>query len=400
MQTKAKKSKNRGSKAHPADKVALLTPARPTLTQTEASPVEQTSNNALAAPEASTPDPVLAPALPTPRPETPPEPVVAAATAETTTAPPTPLPSPRDNCTAGAWAGMEEAVVGLAHRARNQPCQDAVQLKVHPRPILVLADGAGSAKLSHLGAGAVVRGVARLVLSLESSFSQLLDQPHSETSQARQWALTLVKHARGLLEDLAASEWREVDELRCTLLVCIVGKVRSLWLKVGDGAIVVAEAAAEHGELRQSLRVVGDIGKGEFANQTTFIDKVTPDQVQWGVFASDNLAGVALMSDGAAERLVADDGQRVAERMHTLFAHAAEGKLARQTLTQMFYAPEFCQRSTGDDRSMVLVARPFSLVPHQPPAPPPTPLAPALAEQASVPKTKPDVRYKKRHKQS
>lgn len=54
---------------------------------------------------------------------------------------------------------------------------------------------------------------------------------------------------------------------------------------------------------------LGRVGKGEFANQTTFVDDaLSMNDVAVGSVASEGLTGVAVMSDGAAEKLVSNDG--------------------------------------------------------------------------------------------
>jgi hypothetical protein len=174
----------------------------------------------------------------------------------------------------------------------------------------------------------------------------------------------LVKHARGLLDDLAQAQRRPVLDFRCTLLVAVLGKAQTLWVQVGDGAIVaeqqVWEAPAHTALQAQAvLTCLGTAQKGEFANQTVFLTEAQPADVQWGLLASDTLTGLALMSDGASEKLVASHRQTVSARVSAWLAALREGRLLRSELTQAFYAPDFCQRSTGDDRSIALVSAPL-----------------------------------------
>ena len=284
------------------------------------------------------------------------------------TAPATPAPPcgetpehPRNN---GVWRVVEEAVVGLAHRAQNLPCQDAAQAVCRPRPVVIVADGAGSSAVSELGAHAVVTGTIRLLDSLDKPLAELLDSPAPPARDlARTWGLLLVKHAMGLLKDLAAQHRREVQDFRCTFLLIVAGRERLLWLKVGDGALVVermrltpAGRLDETGPWQPELSTLGEAGKGEFANQTVFLDAATPDDVQLGCLPAGDITGMAAMSDGAAERLVGSDGSRVAPRMASLLEQLREDRLRRQALTQMFYEEGFCKGSSGDDRSIALAA--------------------------------------------
>jgi hypothetical protein len=55
--------------------------------------------------------------------------------------------------------------------------------------------------------------------------------------------------------------------------VAVGGRSRWLWSRVGDGALVVERDGA--------LKLLGDAGKGEFANQTVFLGPdLRPEQVQ------------------------------------------------------------------------------------------------------------------------
>lgn len=277
------------------------------------------------------------------------------------------LPSqsiPQRYCqTNDSWIAMDEAVVGLSHRAKNLPCQDAAQAANRPRPMVVVADGAGSSAVSEIGARAVVSGTIRLLATLEKQMAELLDSNESCLEvPARTWGLLLVKHAMGLLKDLATEHRREMRDFRCTFLVMVVGKTRLLWVKVGDGALVIEKMkvlTTPHEPLQQlqaELSTLGELGKGEFANQTQFLDAITPTEVQVGLLESKEITGIAVMSDGAAERLVSNDGCRVALRVSTLLQQLREDKLHRQALTQMFYEEAFCKGTTGDDRSIALAA--------------------------------------------
>lgn len=270
-----------------------------------------------------------------------------------------------------SWQGMDEAVVGLAHRAQNTPCQDVAIAQHTPRPYIVLADGAGSAAISDIGAQAVVTGIARLVHTLEGQWATLLDDAESEEKAlAAKWPMLLVKHARGILSDTAKIHRRDIRDLRCTLLCVIVGQKRLMWFKVGDGEIVAERTGWDEAQVpTRHCHVLGERGKGDFANQTTFIDIAKPEDVQWGIEDIQGLSGLVAMSDGAAERLVATDGSKVAPRVSTLLDELRKQKLKRQYLTQLFYSPEFCERSSGDDRSMALLASAIAPPPKQPKQP-------------------------------
>jgi hypothetical protein len=253
----------------------------------------------------------------------------------------------------GDWYVVAEAVVGLSHRRADPPlpCQDAFCISNKPRVTLLVADGAGSAAVSEIGANAIVYSCQRLLHTLDDQIAELLDKnDEPESMLIKRFALRLVRHAIGTLEDIAKQQRREVKDYRCTLLILIVGKERLLWIKIGDGALVVED--------KGELRTLGEVGKGEFANQTTFIDdKLTPDSVQFGTISSIYISGLAAMSDGAAERLVANDGSQVANRMSDFFVQLRKDALNRTLLTDFLHDKETWRRTSGDDKCLALAAR-------------------------------------------
>ncbi len=250
------------------------------------------------------------------------------------------------------WRMSGAAVQGLAHWRNGLPCQDAVAWRNSTRPILVLSDGAGSAPASERGATLLVHGLSRFLQTMEDILSPWLDsQAEQAQEDAAKWAQRILRHASGLLEDLAKSERRPVRDLRATLSLVILGKVNSFWWQVGDGVIVAQTA--------EGMRALGDVGKskGEFANETRFVDTTDPEDVQYGLLPSTEILGLALMSDGGAEKFVTHDGSKVAVRLGKWLEAAAQETLTADQLAVAFHDPEMWQRTNLDDRSIVLVAR-------------------------------------------
>ena len=264
----------------------------------------------------------------------------------------------------GAHFVQSVAVVGLQHLNQMPPlpCQDAAKAVTRPRSILLACDGAGSAAMSEVGSQALVTGITRLCQSIEPLIASLLDQPTAK-QELESLVRVIVRHAMGLLQDLSEQQRRSIRDFRSTLNFALVGKEQTLWIKVGDGEIIqeqllVTETAAGQQEYHSELSCLGDHNKGEFANQTQFIDdQLKFEQVYWGVIPSVHLSGLALMSDGAAEKLVAQDRSKVAGQISTWLAQLRTDKLKASELCKRFYAEDFCKQSTGDDRSIAMWAR-------------------------------------------
>lgn len=259
-----------------------------------------------------------------------------------------PLPTPMT-----AWQLSGDTVIGLAHRRKGLPCQDAVAFRQSQRPILALSDGAGSAAISERGARALVIGIARLLQTMEDDLSPWLDgEDDASQAQATRWAERLLLHAHGLLADLAHAERRDIRDVRATLQVVVIGERHIFWWKVGDGAIVTKNS--------EGLWSLGNQAstKGEFANQTCFVDTASAIDVQSGVLSASEIFGIALMSDGGAERLVSHDGSKVANRLGEWLDDVAEQRFATDRIALAFHEPAMWERTSLDDRSIVLAARP------------------------------------------
>lgn len=250
------------------------------------------------------------------------------------------------------WQGCAATLVGSSHLKQQppQPCQDAALVVTGTRPLLLVADGAGSAALSHQGSQALVTGLRRLLTTLAEDYADALDARECpEPALLRKLALRPVRHGMGLLQDLADTLSHDTKMLSSTLIVAIGGRSRWLWLRVGDGALVI--------EQEGQLHLVGAAGKGEYANQTCFVNaQLQPQDVQFGIFDSARLSGVAAMSDGAAERLVDLQNGAVAARLGEFMAQARAGRLGTLQLHQFFADAQVWQRTTGDDRALAILA--------------------------------------------
>lgn len=278
-----------------------------------------------------------------------------------------PAPKKRYVQPKGGHFVLAEAVVGLQHRNHKPyalPCQDAVQVTLKPRPVLIVCDGAGSAPVSEIGASTLTLQLSRLCQSLDPVLVPLLDlDTPAGNGDALVWVRVIVRHTMGLLQDLAQVHRRDVRDFRATLNLALVGKARILWIKVGDGEIVqekISYLDSQPMQLSSELVCLGEVVKGEYANQTQFVDdRLSLNDVQWGLLDSVATTGLALMSDGATEKLVANSRDRVSGQVSDWLGKLRDGALKPGDLIKRFYSDEFSHRSTGDDRSIALWARAF-----------------------------------------
>jgi len=212
------------------------------------------------------------------------------------------------------WLGAGAAVAGRGHERTATPCQDAVAIVDGGAVVAaVLADGAGSAPLSHHGARAVVDAVGAWLVRRFAS--------PTATDDLDAVADDVLALARDALVERAVVHDARPEELTCTLLFVVVSGARWLAGQVGDGVIACRDG--------DTLRAVFPPVRGPFLNTTVFVTSAharAAMQMTCGVCGDD--AGFALLSDGSAESLHRRGDDRVAPAVGRLVgwldAHAPD----------------------------------------------------------------------------
>lgn len=250
------------------------------------------------------------------------------------------------------WRRVFDAVVGSSHLRVNPPipCQDSVLSVLIPRPAIFVADGAGSARLSHFGSSAVVRYLNRFTASIEDINQEILDKDRQEDIEIeKKYANRFIKYATQILIELSEEQKESFDLFRCTLLITVIGKNKLFWLKVGDGFIVI--------EKGQNLELIGPLGKGDFANQTTFLtEHLTDKDIHYGFIDVQNVTGVAAFTDGAGERLVSNNGLQIAGSLSKFFQGIRTREFTQGDLNQFLSNKDIWQRTTGDDKGIAILS--------------------------------------------
>ncbi|MGL5063687.1 MAG: PP2C family serine/threonine-protein phosphatase [Microcoleus sp.] len=254
------------------------------------------------------------------------------------------------------WQCICATTVGRSHLQSHPQieCQDAAKVVSTPRAAIFLADGAGCARLSHLGSKSVVEELAGFIDSKQATHEEILDQEQiincNDSDRGKEYAYKFVKYAVEGLRKLANTEDCSVDDLKCTLLMAVSGKFYIFWLKVGDGFIVV--------EKDNKLELLGSLGKGEFANETTFISESLKDKaISYGFLPAQNVTGIAAFTDGAGEKLVSIDGSEIAGRLSRFFAQTREGDFDNDSLREFLEDKTVWAPPNGfDDRGIAILA--------------------------------------------
>lgn len=187
------------------------------------------------------------------------------------------------------WNVIHSAAQGRGHMASGLPCQDKTCTYFHEGcTVSALADGAGSAKLSHFGAERVTHDICEYVAT---HFERLLANQDGVSVKNEILDMT-IQGLTSLSQELQC----ELKDLASTLLFVAIKNGRFLIGHIGDGVIGYVKAG--------KVLVASHPENGEFANTTIFT--TSPNALGNMKLIKGNLgeiSGFALMSDGTETSL-------------------------------------------------------------------------------------------------
>lgn len=198
---------------------------------------------------------------------------------------------------------------GRSHEVEGQVCQDKVQVIKFAKNIglAVLADGAGSAALSHDGAQRVIQTLANQL--------KAYPKPPKNWQEQSLW-IKIVTEVYSDLKAFAEQQHQPLKEFASTLLFVYTfvrrGKVHYCSGHIGDGVIVISQD--------EKAKVLSHPWRGEYANTTLFLTNGNIEQnlrLQFG--DSDRDVGFLLLSDGTASSLYHNKTKTLAPACDTIF---------------------------------------------------------------------------------
>lgn len=187
------------------------------------------------------------------------------------------------------WKVINAEITGTSHKKSGTKCQDVTKKLVTDNCCtIVLADGAGSAALSEIGAELTCESVVKI---FHQNFDALFDMDCS-------LAKTKIIHSiRTRLGIKAKRLNRKKDELASTLLFVSIKDSKYIVGHIGDGVIGTIN---EKGD----VFALSEPENGEFANTTYFTtSKNYKSHLRLYKGKVDNYNSFFLMSDGAADCL-------------------------------------------------------------------------------------------------
>ncbi len=242
------------------------------------------------------------------------------------------------------WKISGAAATGLRHSEEGTPCQDKIfSLSENGVTAIALADGAGSARLSHFGAEEVTKAICE---KLCAEFDSIITNEDAITVK-RIILDCLLSRLGNLAENLGCN----IRDLASTLLAAASDGERIMLLHIGDGII----ACFRDGK----IIAASNPDNGEYKNETFFVtshDAVQRLRLMKGSIAG--ISGIALMSDGTDESFYSRREKKFAGllgeiRQHCIMFTEEENN---EELEELFR--ETVRRKTRDDCSMIIMSRP------------------------------------------
>lgn len=241
------------------------------------------------------------------------------------------------------WNIIRCEIQGSSHIKENIPCQDNTYSSVgNDTYVIALADGAGSARLSHYGSEIVTKFIcSELTKKFERYFSN-----NDGVAVKHQLINILLEVLTKKAEELNC----EIKELASTLLFVAVKDEQFIIAHIGDGVI---------GYLKdKELKIVSHPENGEFINTTVFT--TSKDVIVTMKLIKGNLKdikGFVLMSDGTETSLYDKKEQKIAVVLKRIMEMATfiPSKKLQQQLEYSFR--NTLVRATTDDCSIAMLVK-------------------------------------------
>lgn len=249
------------------------------------------------------------------------------------------------------WKTVFDSVTGASHDTSGTPCQDACRVVTITSSsgeellIIACADGAGSAKCAADGSMIACDEVVKYVQTLPHVSTWL-------TSVTRDDAVAWIGHVRSAIAGRAAELNEPVRQLATTLLVAVIGESASVFIHIGDGAIVVRED--------DDFRCMFWPQSGEYANTTNFVtDDDFADKIAYEV-RDARIDECVVFTDGLERLILRFDNHTV----HRPFIEPMLQNMRSAESTDHFFTPlrEFLASArinerTDDDKTLILATR-------------------------------------------
>jgi hypothetical protein len=241
------------------------------------------------------------------------------------------------------WNIVRASVRGSSHRRSVTPCQDAFDLKLRGKTLLVaISDGAGSAAYSDRGAQGAVAATLAFI-------EKILSDGEDFTPET---GVAIVDSARTRLFELSEQLEIDVRELACTLLFAVVQENEAFFGQLGDGAWVMTYGIG--------LVAVTWPLRGVYANETTFLTSRDWNSAAKFVKLLGPVESFAGFTDGVQSLALHYASRSVFQPFFDPILTVLRESCAPEALDkqlQEYLSSKGVEERTDDDRTLVVATR-------------------------------------------
>lgn len=208
------------------------------------------------------------------------------------------------------WKNAQAYVIGKYHITNNLVCQDRTYYyEEHGVKVMSLADGAGSQPHSEIGSELVCKEICKLLTCNFTEYLMFFEYEKSNPSKhilkMKELSKIIVDSLLYKLKEKAIMMNIALKELSSTLLFFAIKDNHYIYGHIGDG--IIAGLYSENNG--QSLKLMSESENGEAANITFFVtDPDSIEHLRLGSGRIENLSGIVMSSDGAADVLFSKAG--------------------------------------------------------------------------------------------
>jgi hypothetical protein len=248
------------------------------------------------------------------------------------------------------WRHIAQSLQGSSHRADGTCCQDSHGVRVfgdgeQSTLVACVADGAGSAKFSHIGSSLACETILENATRHFVQFGGFGNFAHED-------ALRWCEEARGRIDGAAVARDYAVRDLATTLSAVIAAPNYSAFFQIGDGGIILRSSGV--------YGVVFWPQSGEYANSTNFLTSDDyRDKLEFLTIPA-RCSELALLTDGL-ERLALRFIQQTPhapffEPLFKALRSAADLAELNEGL-RSFLGSDSVQQRSDDDKTLILASR-------------------------------------------
>ena len=243
------------------------------------------------------------------------------------------------------WRSIAAKAVGSSHVQSATPCQDAFAVTETNDGVcaVAVADGAGSAQFSALGANRAV----------EAAISSLWNEQELDHGDARRWNDAIERAFAAAREDilqLALDEGSEPRQFAATLQVVLLGDSVYGYGRIGDGATV--------GRAADDVFAIAPRPENVFVNETHFL--TTEDVRPLIIFGERRISECAVFTDGL-QHLALQLAEWAPHRKFFSplfdFARTNEDVSSATEQLEAYLRSDRIDTRTDDDRTLVIAVR-------------------------------------------